>query len=71
MHINLFISCSGTVGDKAIPDEESLPYIRPESFKELEDTKSIPQQESSSQLKVEAIGSQRITTLQPCTGDER
>ncbi|KAK1375402.1 hypothetical protein POM88_031595 [Heracleum sosnowskyi] len=53
----------GTVGDKAMPDEVS--------FKELDDTKSIPKQDTLSQVKVGAIGSQRITTSHPCTGDER
>ncbi|XP_074331289.1 uncharacterized protein At4g18490-like isoform X1 [Apium graveolens] len=65
-----FADKGGTVGDNAMPDEESLPNIRSENFKELDDTKSI-QQESLSQLKVGAIGSQRFTTSQPCTGDER
>lgn len=67
------LSCAdkgAIMDDKAIPDEESLPNIRSESFKGLDDTKSQPKQESLTQAKVGAIGSQGITTSQPCTADK-
>lgn len=59
------------MGDKAMPDKESSPNIRSESFQELDDAKSHLQQDSLSLVKVGAIGSQRITTTQPCPTDIR
>lgn len=69
--MNLFIPCSAIMDAKAMPDEESLPNIRSESFKGLDGTKSHPQQDSLFQENVGSVGSQRITTSQPCIADER
>ena len=72
MHIIFFYSLrSATMGDKAMPDKASLHNISSECFDGLHDTQSHLQQDSSSQVKVGADGSKRITTSQPCTADER
>ncbi|XP_063944305.1 uncharacterized protein At4g18490 isoform X2 [Daucus carota subsp. sativus] len=68
------LSCANkgaTMGDKAMPDKASLHNISSECFDGLHDTQSHLQQDSSSQVKVGADGSKRITTSQPCTADER